>query len=786
MSLSVSIGEVRISVRNLIEFILRSGHIDSGYMGNNRAQEGTRAHQYVQKKNAEEYKNYKKEVFLKHLFDREDINLTVEGRADGFIEEDGKVIIEEIKSTYNDLHNIEEDYNLLHWAQVKFYGYMYLIEQGYENIDLQLTYIQLESNETKKFLKEFSFKELEEFVNYVVDEYVKWARLTVEWIDNRNISIRKLNFPFQDYRYGQREFAIVVYNTIKTKGMLFAQAPTGIGKTISTLFPSIKALGEGKGDRIFYLTAKTITRTVAEESLRVMRKKALKIKSITLTAKDKICFNTENNCNPEECIYAKNYYDKVNKALFEIVSTQEEFTREKIEAYGREFEVCPFEFSLEISKWCDVIIGDYNYVFDPRVYLRRFFEESAEKYIFLVDEAHNLVSRGREMFSATLEKQKVLQIKTLLKGEKKLTKKLNKINNYLISLRKEGEEKATREFIIEEPTILYEYIKDYLRECDEFLVTRKDFDYYSDVLELYFELNNFINMSEFYDDNYITTVIIDSNNLNLKLFCINPRKNLILGMNRSISKIIFSATLSPGNYFLELLGGEEKSYKMSLSSPFERDNLLILIAPVSTRFKHRELTLEQILSMIVTFSTAKKGNYMCFFPSYKYLKTAQELLEKQNEYLNLIPQKENMTEEEKEEFLNKFKRNDEKSQLGLCVIGGIFSEGIDLKGDSLIGAIIVGVGLPQISFEQNLIKDFFEETKEGYDYAYTYPGINKVMQAVGRVIRTEEDKGSVLMIDDRFLTQKYLRLMPENWRDFKVVKSNTDIENEMNLFWEKN
>lgn len=782
----MDIKELRISVRNLIEFILRRGSIDSGYTGNKRAQEGTKAHQYLQKENSKTYETYKKEVYLKHVFSREDIVLTVEGRADGIIELDEKIIIDEIKSTTRDLIDIQEEDNLLHWAQVKFYGYMYLIENSLENIELQLTYINLESSEVKSFLKEFNIKELEEFVNSVVDEYVKWAEFTLEWKEIRNNSIKDLTFPFPKYRQGQREFAVVIYNTIRSNGMLFAQAPTGIGKTISTLFPSIKALGEQQADRIFYLTAKTITRTVAEESISILRDEDLRVKSITLTAKDKICFSEEGKCNPEDCPYAKGYYDKVNEALFKILNNEDEFTREKIEEYAREYEICPFEFSLEISIWCDVIIGDYNYVFDPRVYLRRFFDERTEDYIFLIDEAHNLVSRGREMFSAAISKRKILDLKNLLKGEKKLTRRLNKINNYLIALRKEGDRKGENEFITEEPNVVYEYIRDYLKECDEFLINNRDFQYYQEVLDVYFELNTFINMSELYDENYLSLVIIDGNELILKLYCINPRDNLITGMNRAKSKVIFSATLSPSSYFIELLGGEENSYKMSLPSPFPKENLLTLIAPISTRFKHRGATIEKILLMIIEFVKGKKGNYMCFFPSYRYMKQAEELLTKLSDEIIYIPQKENMTEIEKEDFLDKFKKPKEKVQLGLCVMGGIFSEGIDLKGDSLIGAIIVGVGLPQLSFEQNLIKDFFNEVGTGYDYAYVYPGINKVMQAVGRVIRREEDKGAVLLIDDRFLTEKYIKLMPEGWRDFKVVKDNSSINKQVKEFWRSN
>lgn len=775
--------ELKISVRNLIEFILRHGSINNGYIGNRRAQEGTKAHQYLQKENLKFYDQYKKEVYLKYTFPRTELSITVEGRADGIITNEGNTIIEEIKSTEKELSRIEEENNPLHWAQVKFYGFMYMIQNNQSGVELQLAYIHLESNAVKKFNRKYGIEELEHFVNWVVDEYVKWAVFRLEWAETRNGSIRNLQFPFESYRAGQRELAVAVYNTIRAEGMIFAQAPTGIGKTISTMFPAVKSLGESLSDRVFYLTAKTITRTVAEESLRLMREGCLRVKSVTLTAKDKICFNAVCSCNEDDCLYAKGYFDKVNEALFEILSAADDFSREKIEEEARKYEICPFEFSLEISNWCDVIIGDYNYVFDPRVYLRRFFEESTERYIFLIDEAHNLVSRGREMFSASIEKSKIMTIKKLLKGEKKLVKYLNKINTCMANIKKEMLEQGNFEKIIEEPAVLYEHIRGYLKECDEFLVTRRDFTEYEQVLELYFELNTFLNISGFYDENYVTISKIEGDKFFIKLFCVNPRKNMMEGMKRASSQIIFSATLSPGSYFLNLLGGDERTYKISLPSPFPKENMLTLIAPVSTRFRHREATIRRILSMIINFVRGKKGNYMCFFPSYKYMKQAKEILEAEYKDIDFIPQVENMSEEEKEIFLGKFKEQREKCQLGLCIMGGIFSEGIDLTGDSLIGAIIVGVGLPQISFEQNIIKDFFKENGEGYDYAYTYPGINKVMQAVGRVIRREEDRGAVLMIDDRLLTAKYIRLIPENWRNFKVVKNEEEIRGEVSGFW---
>lgn len=778
--------EIKISVRNLIEFIMRRGSIDSRFIGKSRAAEGTRAHEKLQKKNLREFAGYEKEVYLKYNFKIQELTITVEGRADGIFFEDENTVIEEIKSTNKDLIYIDEDYNELHWAQAKFYGYIFGKNNSKDKICIQLSYYQLSTNEIKTLRRQFSMEELEEFTFYLINEYYKWAKVSLDWKEIRNEAIKKVKFPFKNYRKGQRELAIAVYNTIRKGSELFAQAPTGIGKTISTLFPSIKAINEGFADRIFYLTAKTITRTVVEDAFERLRDKGLMFKTITLTAKEKICFSKGCACNPDQCIYAKDYYDKINTALFDIISNEMSFSREIIEKYANKYGICPFEFSLDLTLWCDCIICDYNYAFDPRVYLKRFFDDLNEEYIFLIDEAHNLVDRGREMFSAEILKSNIMSCKKILKGKvSKLYKILNDINGYMIELRRTGESEENSLYLLkDQPEDIYPMIRMFLKEAEEYLVKSQGTEGYDEVVDLYFKLNSFVNIAEYYDEGYLTYVDCENRDVKLKLFCIYPRNNLATGMKRAKARIIFSATLTPLNYFIDILGGSEESYKMKLPSPFDRSKFNLMFLPISTRYKHREKTLTIIIDYIHSFISRKVGNYMVFCPSYSYMMNIYEGYKNLYGGENIVYQQSEMDEAMRDAFLLNFKEKPKSTLLAFAVIGGVFSEGIDLTKDKLIGAIIIGVGLPQLCFERELMKNYFDDIKGcGYDYSYTFPGMNKVLQASGRVIRTEEDRGAVLLIDDRFLTPKYRYLMPVEWSEFKVINNLEQLEKCLDEFW---
>lgn len=783
--------KIKVSVRNLVEFIYRSGDLDSSYNSISRAQEGTKIHQMLQKSIKTQYEDNERaqfytELHLKHEFTYDNLKFILEGRADGILVQDEVVTVMEIKSTNKDLILLEPDYNFLHWAQAKCYGYMYALEHSLTTIKVELIYCHVESLEVKSFTRTYSLKELEDFLEEIMSKYIHWANFTSNWISIRDSSIVDLKFPFNGYRKGQRDLAINVYRTIKEGKKLYAQAPTGIGKTMSTCYPSIKALGEGLGDRIFYLTAKTITRTVAEQSLSILREKGLRLKSTTITAKEKICFKESCECNPEHCEYAKGHYDRVNDALFNLLEKEDCYSREIIERYSKEYTVCPFEFSLDLTLWSDIIICDYNYVFDPRVYLKRFFMESKEEYIFLVDEAHNLVDRGREMFSAQVSKEPILNLKRKLKGvEPKIYKQLNKINSYMVKLRNQFEKKVNYT-LPEEPKELLKLSKDFTEECDIYLAKNDEKEFHEELLEVYFEFLTLLRISEFYNEEYVSYVEKEGQNIKLKLFCLNPREMIKNTLKKGKAAIFFSATLSPIQYFKELLGGEEGDYSLKLKSPFPSKNRSVIIGKnINTRYNYRELTYDTIVSYIYNLKVAYEGNYIIFFPSYSYM------FQVYNKYIeaypedNVIIQSATMGEEAREEFLNYF-YDKNKNLIAFCVLGGIFSEGIDLVGDALKGALIVGVGLPQLCFERELIQQYFNKHNNlGFHYAYTFPGINKVIQGAGRVIRTEEDKGVICLLDDRYSSDLYRKIIPEEWIPYTEVISIEELQIAVNEFKEK-
>jgi Rad3-related DNA helicases len=796
--------KIKISVRNLVEFVLRSGDLDSRFTGSSRAMEGTKAHQKLQK----EYKikfskekqipleefvedkkiEYMAEVSLKYDIEYKGFNFMIEGRADGIIIEGLDVTIDEIKSVTKPLELVDEEYNYLHWAQAKCYAYIYAIQNNLGDISVQITYYNINSEEIKKLRKSFSVKELEIFFLSLLDGYYFWASFMKDWKMTRDISIRKLSFPFKSYRKGQREFAVAVYRTIKEERKIFAQAPTGIGKTMSTLFPSIKAMGEGVVSKIFYLTAKTITRSVAEDAIIKMAAGGLNLKVVILTAKDKICFKEKPSCNPEDCEFAKGHFDRVNNALDEILNKENIINREVIVKYSKKFSICPFEFSLDLALWADCIICDYNYVFDPRVYLRRFFDNEDE-YTFLIDEAHNLVDRAREMFSSELRKQPFLEVKKIMKSkEPKIAKALDKINSCMIKFRRLCEEQEQNIYVEKnEMEEIYPLLRRLISESEEWLTKNNKSEGYEQLLEIYFDSLAFIRISELYDERFITYLEKQGSDVRIKVFCLDPSYLLSESMKRGKSVVLFSATLSPIDYFKEILGGTDSDYIIRLPSPFSIEKRKLLIADrVSTKYKDRESSLLSIIEYISAMISAKKGNYLVFFPSYSYMKKTYEKFCEQYPSINTMIQESNMVEEDREKYLLNFKEDNKETLLAFAVLGGIFSEGIDLKGDRLIGTIIIGVGLPQLCLERDIIMNYFKEKNNlGYEYAYMYPGMNKVLQAAGRVIRTEEDKGGILLIDGRFGKLYYKVLFPKEWHSNISVRSVKDIQNNLTEFWRK-
>ena len=815
--------DIRVSVRGLVEFILRSGDIDNRIhqASPDAMQEGGRIHRMIQKSMGPDYHA---EIPLTYEKNYEKYNLIIEGRADGVLDrymdeplsslemgqssflpaERYAPMIDEIKGTYRELAKMKEPVPV-HLAQAKCYAAMYLYERHYPEVDVRMTYCNMDTEEKKYFDFTFTYAEITGWFEDLVEKYRKWADFECDWALERTTSIKSVNFPFT-YRDGQKDLAAAVYRTIVHKKKLFLEAPTGTGKTISTVFPTVKAMGEGKVSKIFYLTAKTITRTVAEEAFGIMRTaQNLKFKTVTITARDKICFVDEasRNCNPVACPYAKGHYDRINDAIFDMLTNEDNFDRDTIVSYARKHEVCPFEMSLDMSLWSDGVICDYNYVFDPFVYLRRFFADGIRHdYVFLVDETHNLLERGREMYSAVLRKESFLDLKRTIKDfHPRIVTALGKCNNALLELKRECDE-----------MVVYNSIERFIQPLDrlsaimsEYLEDHSEGPFRDEILQFYFDISRFLTIYDLLDDHYVIYgEYAEDGSFLLRLSCVDPSRNLSACMSRGVSSILFSATLLPIQYYKSLLGGDDKDFEIYAKSVFDPARLGIFIgADVTSRYSRRNDDMYyKVAHYIHSVVSARSGNYLIFFPSHQFLEEVCSVYE-DNFYnpdtTDILVQKSFMTEEAREEFLGRFSEGnnldlsqiihmdmevvEDKNVLGFCVMGGIFSEGIDLKYDSLIGVIVVGTGIPMVCNEREVIRDYFEKRGlDGFDYAYKYPGMNKVLQAAGRVIRTSEDIGVVALLDDRFLQTAYRTLFPREWRGYKTVLS-TSVNNEISHFW---
>lgn len=800
--------EIQISVRNLVEFILRSGNIDSrgAKTPDNAMQEGGRIHRMIQKRMGSDYHA---EVPLRYLVETDKYTIKIEGRADGILIQKqaeipqssqirpqcGDVVtIDEIKGTYREVSKMR-DAVPVHLAQAKCYAFIYGTQNNLEKIRVRLTYCNMDTEEIRYFYFDYRMEELAEWFGKIAESYRRWADFQYEWNHVRRESIREMKFPFP-YRNGQKELVTYVYQTIYHRRKLFIEAPTGVGKTISTLFPSVKAMGEEMCEKVFYLTAKTITRTVAGDTLEIMRDAGLKLKSVILTAKDKICFMEDTQCNPDYCPYAKGHYDRINDAIYDLLTHVDNFTRETIEDYAGKHRVCPFEMCLDMSLFSDAVICDYNYLFDPHVYLKRFFSEGIRKeYIFLIDEAHNLVDRGRDMYSAVLVKEDFLALKKAVKNYSvDLCKKLERCNRELLELKRACENYRYESESSIAPFVgalnrLSGVMTDYLEENENSPV--KD-----QILDFYFEVSHFLLMCDNLDKNYVIYTQMEADGrFAIRLFCVNPARNLEECMARGRSAILFSATLLPIQYYKRLLGGGKEDYEVYARTVFDPAKRGLFIASdVTSRYARRsDAEYNNIASYIGRIVQGRPGNYMVFFPSYAFLQNIYEVFAGRfaEDNVECLLQEEYMSEREREEFLARFSEDrepgerEQKALVGFCVLGGIFSEGIDLKKDSLIGAVIVGTGLPMVCNEREILKQYFEDQGEnGFDYAYRYPGMNKVLQAAGRVIRTADDVGIVALLDERFLSSSYRRMFPREWEDFQRMSLGQALRS-VKSFWEK-
>lgn len=771
----------KVLVRELVAFVHNEESIDNRKQSNHTALEGSKIHRKLQQSMDE---NYQSEVSLKTVYQGKQFDIQLEGRCDGIWQKENQIIIDEIKTGEHTFEQLEDATLQLFMAQAKIYAYIYALQEKLEEVVVMVRYFCTQDEKIDEYQNQYSFDELNDYYQETMKEYEKWLIFLDKYRQNRQKKLQALQFPYNNYRKGQRELSIAVYRTLSQEKCLFMEAPTGTGKTLSTLFPALKAMGEYNQGRIFYLTAKTITRQVALDTMKLFEEQQSEIKTIEISAKEKICFMNECKCNPDYCPFAKNYYQKQKLAIWDLLNNGHFYSREQISEVAKKYECCPFELSLDLSLYSDVIVCDYNYLFDPQVYLKRFFELEETDSYFLVDEGHNLISRAREMYSKALSLQLIKDFKKLLpKHHRKHHKILQQFIEYCEESRKLLKDrdylfqKELPDKLIDLGYRWSEYFRDFLLELKDEIPTW--------LQNLYFDLMSFLKISEYYDDHFSFLVELVNHELQFKIFCLDPAHFIKQKLDFGKGSVLFSATLSPVQYYQNLLVGHTDDLTFRQSSPFNQNQFQVLVADyLPMTYKYRSQVVDSLCELIKKATDIKAGNYFCFFPSFSYMEEVYQ------RYIQLYPEAEvliqsrELKDVEKEAFLANFQAQNEQVVLGFCVLGGVFSEGIDLKKNRLIGSIIVSVGLPQISKEQEELKRYFDEkNQQGFYYIYQLPGFNKMMQAAGRVIRTEEDRGVILLIDQRFSRKDYMQLYPSHWSKGVVVHDLSSMLNQLKQFW---
>ncbi|MDY0075452.1 MAG: ATP-dependent DNA helicase [Acholeplasmataceae bacterium] len=773
----------RVGVGELVSFLYASGDLSSERFQNVSLVEGTKAHQYVQSK----YQlNDQAEVSIQFVYQQDDLDIILQGRMDGLIHVDDALWIEEIKSTRFSIFSDTFEVNQEHLSQLKMYAYMYLKTQHLDDIQGRITYIQLSDYQMRHFEYFFDVDVLEPFFIESIKNYTLWLDKLYSHLDRKRNSLETLYFPFDTYRRGQKEMMRAVYQTMKDEDLLFSIAPTGIGKTMASLFATLKSLSDDQ-QKIFYLSAKTQGKKIALDTMDILHEAGLETKTLEITSKDVTCFLEKRECDPDKCPFARGFFDRLTTAMQDIFEHETLMTRQVVETYARKHQVCPFEFSLYVSYFVDVIICDYNYAFDPRIHLIRYFDESTFKPLILVDEAHNMISRSRDMYSATLIRSDLIKLR---RAASKLKPSIRQpIKKLLDQFDLFNEQLDVKSFLSMEvlPSAFLEAVHYVMKKIENALKEMPKYPRKTDVMEVYLQLLSFSIIHDYYNDTYLTNVErLDEADISVTLRCLDASEFIYDTIkNKAYGTTLFSATLYPIDYYKELIAsGYGETLK--IRSPFDPSRLKVIVMnQINTRYLQRDSSKHHVIDTIMEVIKAKKGNYIAFFPSYQYMYQIIDSLPEGID-VDLIIQTRDMEPHLRDLMIERFKEDTERTQLAFFVMGGMFAEGIDYVGDMLSGVIIVGVGMPMINEANNQLKTYYDQSLgKGFDYAYTYPGMNKVIQAVGRVIRRDLDYGVAILIDDRFTTRTYQNLFPPEWRHYEVVKKPKDLGGVLNSFWER-
>ena len=793
---------VELSVRLLCETALRRGDLGGARFFDAEAMaDGAAIHRKLQ---AEAGGYYNPEVTLRNTTLAEGIFFEVSGRADGVIRREDGVEVDEIKCVRG--YEFFAPPNEIYLAQMKCYAYFLAQRDGLETLRGRLTYYHVDTKKTRYFRYRFHIGELRRFYLGLLEKIVPRARLLIARQTEQLPTAATACFPYPELREGQEMMIRACYSAIRRGRRLFVEAPTGTGKTMSALYPAVRALGEGRIDKIFYLTAKASTRREAYLASGRLFENGVKLRAVVITAKEQVCQcaacsvgqTGRNLCNPVDCELARGYYDRAERALLELLTTKNGYPRQTILEAARKHRVCPYELSLDLSEACDIIICDYNYAFDPSVYFRRYFSAEGRRgaYAFLVDEAHNLADRARDMYSATLRYSELVPLRDATAAvDETLCRSVSAAMMTVRRLRRlcrsdmvkdaEGNEqgfymsRAPLEELNRELEIFRGVLESWCRK-------NRDHPLYGEVDGVASRVRRYLAVNEFFDKGFLCYVEVSGGDVTVKTYCLDPSPTMDALLERASATVLFSATLTPPEYFCDVLGGQKKAESLSLPSPFDPANLCVAVADyISTRMEDRAKNNARFASIIAATVSARPGNYIAYFPSYACLEGVLQVFSRKYPKVEVVAQKKGMGIREKEEFLSAFKDDAGHLRVGFCVLGGAFSEGVDLPGSRLIGSVIFGVGLPGLSNERNIIQEYFDNTVgQGYDYAYTYPGMNHVLQAVGRVIRREGDRGVAVLVDDRYALPKYRALFPKHWEGIQYAGNARALAEITRRFWE--
>lgn len=772
---------LRIAVGKLVDFACRSGDLVVGGPPGPSAVEGVRAHQAIQKQLADEYQA---EIEVSTTLTREDCELELRGRVDLLKAGPGIAIIAEIKTCYGDPGRLPKSHTDLHWSQLKIYGFCYLRQFPAARILLRMIWHDALSERNLQQSVEYDFQQLEDFSNAAIDKYWRWQQLISGLKLASRQTATRINFPFGKFRPGQRAMATAVFRSLRDSSELLCEAPTGIGKTVSALFPALKAIAHDHIDKIVYLTAKNSGRQVAWDTVAMMRDQGLRVSTLVLQAKATACACKNGGCelNPQgQCPRTLGFFDRLPAARQQLIASGL-MNSEAIGAVAQQYQLCPFELALQLLPWSTLVICDYNYVFDPLVNLG-YFADNDDRVALLVDEAHNLVDRARQMYSAEL-----------LRSDSQLAVAGSKTSRPALSRHLAGVSRALdrwqrnmdgSETISESPPATVGRALDRLFDA----LARELADGAQplpDLADWLSSLYRYRHIAELFGRHHRCVTRYQKggsfHELAISLACLNAADQLHKSYQNFHGLVLFSATLRPPGFYQKALGLAPQCQLLSLPSPFASDQLgNFICCNIDTRYQQRSHSIVPIAELVQQVYRSRPGNYLVFFPSYQYLQQVAAAFVERYPDTPLLCQQPQASETARSQFLEQFQQG--QRSLGFAIMGGIFGEGIDYHGDSLIGAIVVGVGLPGVNTEQQLIRqDFNDDGLNGFDFAYRFPGFSRVLQAAGRVIRSETDRGIVVLVDKRFAQGQYRSLLPEHWQP-RLCSNLQQLHSALDQFW---